>query len=221
MSHLTRHILFAVLVFACSLSVAADQPKALDAASFAKGMPEMGIVTLQINWGRHWGCAGSENAQLQRLAFSKVPLDNSSATLDLKTPSKLFVDDRFAEYTYVLEPGTYAISAFDVKVARSVRNVGHIAATTDHLFENGTPKGGTFQVAANEIVYIGHFGLDCAQETIPWRYYIEDRPSFDELVLEFRKKYPFADSLPFQYRLFDTSMFGRAFALPDKIDDAN
>jgi len=208
-----RHI-SALLIFACSLAAAADQPTALDARIFAKTMPQTGIVIFNINWGRKWGCAGVENAQLQRLSFSRLPLTETSAKLDLKTPSKLFVEDRFLPYAYVVDPGTYAITAFDVKVAKSQRDVGHIVATVEHLFENGNPKGGTFEVSGNEVVYIGHFGLDCAQETIPWRYYIEDQVSFDSMVSGFGEQFPFASSLPVRYRLFSTTMFGRPFSLP-------
>jgi hypothetical protein len=207
---------FALLVVACSLPLAAGQPRALDAKTFAASMPGKGIVILEINWGRKWGCAGVENAQLQRLTFSRLPLDGDATTLDLKTPSKLFVDDRFVPYSYVVDPGTYAITAFDVKVAKSPRDVGHIVGSTHQLFEGGSSKGGTFEVSANEVVYIGHFGLDCAQETIPWRYYLEDRAGFDSLVSGFKRQFPFASSLPVRYRLFATTMFGNPFSLPDE-----
>jgi hypothetical protein len=205
----------AFLMCAFSVATFAGQPQPLDARVYAKELPAAGIVTFSVNWGRKWGCAGAENAQLQRLAFSRLPADPASAVLDLKTPSKLFVDDRFISYSYVLEPGTYAISAFDVKVAKSKREVGHLLGTSQELMQDGTSKGGTFEVSANEVVYIGHFALDCAEEAIPWRYYVEDRPSFDSLVSEFGQQFPFAASLPVRFRLFSTTMFGEPFSLPD------
>ena len=210
----------ALVLFVWALTATAGQPEALSSKAFAKYMPDQGIVIFEVNWGRKWGCAGVENAQLERLTFSRLPLDESSAKLDLKTPSKLFVNDQYVPYAYVVDPGTYAISGFDVKVAKSQWDVGHIVATKDHLFENGTPLGGTFEVSANEVVYIGHFGLDCAQETIPWRYYIEDKSGFDGLVSGFRHDFPFAASLPVRYRLFATTMFGQPFSLPEESSPA-
>lgn len=210
-----RHIL-ALLLCAFSLTATAGQPEALSARVFAKNMPDKGIVIFEVNWGRKWGCAGVENAQLERLTFSRLPLDASSSSLNLKTPSKLFVNDKYVPYAYVVDPGTYAITAFDVKVAKSQWDVGHIVATKDQLFENENAMGGTFEVLANEVVYIGHFGLDCAQETIPWRYYLEGRSGFDSFVRGFRRQFPFAASLPARYRLFATTKFGQPFALPDE-----
>jgi hypothetical protein len=128
----------AFLMCAFSVATVAGRPQPLDARVYAKELPAAGIVTFSVNWGRKWGCAGAENAQLQRLAFSRLPVDPASAVLDLKTPSKLFVDDRFISYSYVLEPGTYAISAFDVKVAKSKREVGHLLGTTQELMQDGT-----------------------------------------------------------------------------------
>jgi len=213
---LPHHHLLALALFAWALAATAGQPEALSSKAFAKYMPDRGIVIFKVNWGRKWGCAGVENAQLERLTFSKLPLDQSSTKLDLKTPSKLFVNDQYLPYAYIVDPGTYAISGFDVKVAKSQWDVGHIAATKDQLFENDNPIGGTFEVSANEVVYIGHFGLDCTQETIPWRYYLEDRPAFDNLVSGFRHEFPFAASLRVRYRLFATTMFGQPFALPEE-----
>ena len=214
-----RRIL-ALLLIAWALSAKAGQPEALSARTFAKNMPDKGIVIFKINWGRKWGCAGVENAQLGRLTFSRLPLAESSVTLDLKPLSRLFVNDEFTPYAYVVDPGTYAITAFDVTVAKSQWDVGHIVASKDQLFENESPKGGTFEVSANEVVYIGHFGLDCTQETIPWRYYLADRSAFDNLVAGFRKHFPFASSLPVRFRLFTTTMFGQPFSLPVESEPA-
>jgi hypothetical protein len=105
----------AFLMCAFSVATFAGQPQPLDARVYAKELPAAGIVTFSVNWGRKWGCAGAENAQLQRLAFSRLPVDTVSAVLDLKTPSKLFVDDRFISCSYVLEPGTYATPHSDLE----------------------------------------------------------------------------------------------------------
>ena len=157
-----------------------------------------------------------ENAQLLRLTFTRLPLDASSPVLSVKTPSRLFVGDRYLPYAYVVDPGTYAITGFEVKIAKSQWFVQHMIGAQADLFENGVPVGGTFEVTANEVVYIGHFALDCTQETIPWRYYLKDRKEYDELVSGFRKYFPFAAALKIRFRLFETSMFGQPFSLPDE-----
>jgi hypothetical protein len=212
---LRRHILI-LLFLVWALRATADQPETLSARAYARDMPSKGLVIFKVNWGRKWGCAHVDNAQLVRLTFSQLPLRAASPTLDLKTPSKLFVKDEYVPYAYLIDPGTYAITAFDVMVARSQWDVVHVVGNKDQLFENENPIGGTFEVSANEIVYIGHFALDCAQETIPWRYYLKERSAFDTLVSGFRNYYPFASALPIQYRLFNTTMFGQPFSLPDE-----
>lgn len=175
---------------------------------------ELGVVVVQLNWGRTWKCGQFENAQLQALTFSKMQVEGSGEeALDLKTPSKLFVDNEFLPYAYVVEPGEYALTAFDVKVARSVTDVLHIKGTKDNLIEAGKPIGGTFTVKPKEIVYVGHFGLDCGAEPFLWRYYIEGRKDFERYIAGFREKYPFVKNIPVQYRLFSTRMFGNPYSI--------
>jgi hypothetical protein len=136
-------------------------------------------------------------------------------TLDLVTPSKLFVDNKFLPYVFVIQPGEYALTAFDVKVARSSTDVAHIMGSRDNLIKDGKPAGGTFMVNPGEIAYIGHFGLDCGAEPFLWRTYIDGREDFERYVGGFREKFPFAKQLPVQYRLFSTDYFGRPFVLKD------
>jgi hypothetical protein len=70
-------------------------------------------------------------------------------------------------------------------------------------------------VNPGEIVYVGHFGLDCGAEPFLWRNYIQNREDFEGYVAGFREKYPFAKQVPVQYRLFSTQLFGNPFALKD------
>jgi len=137
----------------------------------------------------------------------------TQASLILDTPSKLNVDNSFVPYAYVVQPGEYALSAYDVKVARSMTDVGHFRATATDLVKENKPTGGTFSVAPGEIVYIGHFGLDCKYDPVPWRYYIEGREEFERYISGFRKRFPFAKDVPVQYRLFSTRLFGEQYAI--------
>ena len=108
----------------------------------------------------------------------------------------------------IVNPGEYAISGFDVRTAKLSKEVGHLEWGVKELFDGEESIGGTFYVNAGEIVYIGDFGLDCAYEPIPWRYYIEEE-DFEAYVDGFRKKNKFIDNKPIIYRLFQTTKFGQ------------
>ena len=204
-----RITLFLASILASSSAVSATE--ALSAENYEKEGKSKAVVVLHVNWGRQWRCAGSENAQLQAIEFSKM--SGGEALVSLKTPSKLSARNAFVPYVLLIEPGEYAISAFDVKVARSVSDVGHLKGGNDNLFKDGKPIGGSFSAAAGEVVYVGHFGLDCAKEPIPWRYYVEGREEFDAYVTGFRKEFPFLENKPVEFRLFSTEIFGQAYVL--------
>lgn len=193
--------------------VIAAEPVSLSADTYKA---DLGVLVIQVNWGRTWKCGQFENAQLQALTFTKSPLDApESVSLALETPSKLFVDNKFLPYAFVIQPGEYVLTAFDVKVARSVTDVAHINGSKDNLIKDGKPVGGTFTVNPGEIVYVGHFGLDCGAEPFLWRSYIDGRGDFEKYIGGFREKFPFVRQVPAQYRLFSTQLFGNPFALKD------
>ncbi len=193
----------------------ATEPLPLSESSYK---PDLAIILIQLNWGRVWKCGQFENAQLQALTFTKSPLNNAQAiSLDLETPSKLFSDNKFLPYAFVLEPGEYLLTGFDVKIARSASNVAHIKGTKENLIKEGTSTGGTFNVNPGEVIYIGHFGLDCAAEPFLWRYYIDGREEFEKYVTSFRQKYPFLNQTPVQYRLFSTKTLGIPFSLDEPV----
>lgn len=177
---------------------------------------DLGVIIIQMNWGRTWKCGPYENAQLQALAFTRSPIDSpESALIELETPSKLFVDNKFLPYAYVVQPGEYVLTAFDVKIARSNTDVAHIKGSKENLVKDGKPVGGSFSVNPGEIVYVGHFGLDCGAEPFLWRYYIEGREEFEKYINGFRQKYPFVKNVPVQFRLFSTQTLGNPFSLQD------
>jgi len=192
-------------------SAFADQPMELSEAGYLESAGQEGVVLLEANWGRRWGCAGSENAQLQELTFTRVADEASDrVVLKLKTPSRLFVDNRFSPYALLIEPGEYALTGFDVKVARSMSDISH--AVWDDQY------GGSFSVTAGEFVYIGHFGLDCTVEPIPWRYYIEGEDEFKRYIEGFREQFPFVGDTTVEFRLFETTLFGTEYSLLDSTE---
>lgn len=204
----------AILAVLPSLVIAAE-PADLDEATYRA---DLGVILIQINWGRTWNCGQYENAQLQALTFTKSPADRpDGVSLELETPSRLFVDNEFLPYAYVVQPGDYLLTAFDVKVARSTTEVIHIKGTRDNLIKGGKPVGGSFTVNPGEVVYIGHFGLDCGAEPFLWRYYIEGRSEFERYIEGFRQKYPFVKHVPVQFRLFSTQVLGSPYALDEPV----
>jgi hypothetical protein len=195
-----------ITIFVLSASNAFAGYAQLTKRNYEKSKAEKAVVIYGVNWGRQWGCAGFENAQLQKLVFSRI---GSAEDIVLKTPSKLFVENISKPYAIIVTPGEYALTGFDIKVAESMKEVGHINAGSTELFQDGKPIGGTFKVNAGEIVYIGDFGLDCVgEQPIPWRYYIE-KEDFESFVAGFREKYEFIDDRGAIYRLFQTDKFGQ------------
>ena len=219
-----RTLLSISLAFILAACVGGTQPikfqgtGALTKDEYLRSKDRDGVVLLDINWGRWWGCGGRENAQLVSLAFDKIPansLKNEAApSLVIHSPSRLMVDPVFVNNAYSLKPGKYALSAFSIKVADSGSRVGFLTADRSRLFKDGEPIGGTFTVKTGEVVFIGNFYLDCAYGPTLWRYYPEGRADFNKQMQEYKARYPFLDLSNVQYRLFKTNEFGHDYELP-------
>lgn len=177
----------------------------------------MGIVLLDARWSRQWKCGKYENAQLISFSFDRMPLNQRSndanADLVIGTTSQLAANPKFVSIALLLPPGEYALSNFKIKVASSVSNVGYWVAERSDLQRGGKPYAGSFKVAANEMVYIGNFALDCFQNPSLWRYYSEGQEGFQKQLSDYKEKYPFLDLSSVKYRLFDTSVIGRSYEL--------
>lgn len=183
------------------------------------------VVLVSVMWGRKWNCAGFENVQLLSLSFERMPEADMASVqqgpptvLELKTPSRLFVDKVYTDYAFILPPGSYAMSGFDLKTARSTTDVGGIKSNRAELLKDGVPRGGSFEVFAGEVVYIGHFFLDCTfrDHPMPWRYYADGRDGFSDYLGKIRKEFPAIDSEHVRYGLFKTTAFGEAYELPEE-----
>jgi len=185
----------------------------INEANYSETKNIKGLVLVAATGKRTWGCGNYENAELRSVGFDLMGSVNGVAS---KPDLVINVSDQgFTNYAYMLEPGTYAISYINIKVANSIKNVGYITANRSSLLDDQSkPKGGTFTVVGGEGVYIGHFGLDCAYGPTLWRYYSEDRDSFDSLVASYASHYPYISLKNISYRLFSTKNFGRNFILP-------
>lgn len=187
------------------------------AESYVKNRAVMGTVLLDAKWGRQWKCGQYENAQLVSFGFDRLPLgtaaNSGGSEVIVGTTSQLMAKPQFISIALLIPPGEYALSSFRIKVAESVSKVGYFAADRNHLLRNGKPFAGSFKVAAGETVYIGNFALDCLQEPVLWRYYTQGKQDFQKQLTEYKSNYPFLDVSAVQYRLFDTSVIGRAYEL--------
>ena len=101
--------------------------------AYAKSGSTKGVVILAVNWGRRWGCGEYENAEIMSIGFDRLPLKGGTADsvseVFIDGPPRLMKKPVFFDYALLLEPGEYALTSFDFKVARSVRDVGRFAAT--------------------------------------------------------------------------------------------
>ena len=192
------------MIFSASIAVG-EHGQSLTEDAYTAAAGRLGVIILEVNWGRRWNCGAYENAQLQRLTFNAG------------SPESGRIDGEFTPMAIMVEPGQYALTGFDVKVARSVSDVGHYIGTDKELLPDGQPRGGTLSIAAGEIIYIGHFGLDCGNEVMPWRYYLTEQEEFVAYVGGFRDAFPFTASSDVEYRLFDTETIGRAFAVDEPV----
>lgn len=208
---------FIVGVSISSLTVA-DAATPFSSSAYAENATAKGVVLVAANWGRQWKCGRFENAQLKGLSFDKAGSlkegNDAKPDLVLEDSSLLPASSRFINYAYIIEPGEYLLSAFSVKATQSVSNVGYFNATRSDLIKDGRSKAGSFTVSAGEVVYIGHFFLDCAQDPMPWRYYPYDRGDFKKFLSGIKKEFDALDVEQVKFRLFDTTTMGKPFTLP-------
>jgi hypothetical protein len=190
----------------------------LSADSYRELGATQGTVLLQVNWGRYLKCGGYQNAQLQKLAFRR--LDPNAAGTPAKDwilapKSTLMTQPVFQSYEVLLAPGEYALSGFRFKVASSVSSIKVAEPDASELIVDGKPTVGSFTVAAGEVVYIGHFGVDCTGEPSPWRFYVDGKQAFTAFVNGFHQEFPFVNGVPVVYRLFVTDKMGQPYELKD------
>lgn len=193
------------------------QSTPLTSENYIQDGTKKGVVLLSVRWDRKWKCAGFENAQLRLLGFDHLPskraIDDEGADLILDDAPLLMTKPKFDDYAFLVEPGQYGLSKLHIKAARSSTDVGIAKVGRERFFKDGAPDGGTFNVGAGEIVYIGHFYVDCYKEPSLWRYYPEDREGFNSYLAEQKKKVPELDTTKAKFQLFKSSYFGRDYEL--------
>lgn len=209
----------ALLVMLCSIDAVADPSPVQAITGEAVNADPTGkaVVLLAVRWDRRWRCAGFENAQLRVIGFDKLP----SAKTDAEEPDILLNDapavltkPTFDNYAFLVEPGEYGLSRLEIKVAKSVSDVGFFRAPRSVFLKDGQSLGGSFTVVAGEVVYIGHFYLDCYRQPTMWRYYPDGREGFNGYLNSLKKAYPALETEKVVFRLFQTKEFGQDYQLP-------
>lgn len=198
-------------------TIALAQSVPLTRESYLRDGATKGVVLLSVRWDRKWNCAGFKNAQLRLIGFDLLPskhlIDDDAVDLLLDDAPLIMTKPNFDDYAFLIDPGQYALSRLHIKVARSVSDVGVAKIGRDHLLKDGVPDGGTFNVEAGEVVYIGHFSIDCYKEPILWRFYIEDKNGFGNYLIRQKEKIPELDISKAKFRLFKSKYFGRDYDL--------
>ena len=212
-------LLFAALLGSATAAPPGDMVEVTpDAYSLAK--ETHGVVVMGVDWSRLWNFCGFENVQLRAFAFDRVPVqkrsDKEAADLVLTPPPSLLAGPgTIARYALLVEPGEYALSYTELKMARSVNKVDSYALGRKKLIADSNSRAGSFTVAAGEIVYVGDFAPECVDgEPRIWRYHVVGRVGFKEyLARNVKSKYPFLDTDSVQYRLLKTSAIGNDYEL--------
>ena len=205
-----------LVVSGCTSSAVSRPKQEVTAESF--GNTTKGLVVVSAMWGRTWQCAQFENGQLQSFGFDRLPsqttADDATADVVMEDSPPYYAGGPAKNYVLALDPGEYGLATFTIKVASSATEVKTASVGRARLFEGGKPIAGTFTVKAGELVYIGHFGLDCYKEPTIWRYYPVGREGFDHYKQMIKEQYPFLHVDQMRFRLFKTSKLGRDYELP-------
>ena len=215
-ANVLRLFTFAASLFMSSAN-AAGVVTPFSSSAYAENANTKGVILVSANWARKWGCGRFENAQLKSLSFDRAGAlktgNDAKADFVLEDTSIFPAASRFVNYAYIAEPGEYLLSGFLVKRVLLASDISYAHAGRTTLIQDGRSKAGSFTVSAGEIVYIGHFFLDCYQEPIPWRYYTRDKASFSEFLSDIKGEFGALDVTKAKFRLFDTEILGKAFVL--------
>ncbi len=177
------------------------------------------LVLVSANWARRWKCGAFENAQLQSLGFDRAGSEKRASDkpdVQIEDRSWLPAKQGFVNFALIVEPGEYLLSSYKIKAAKSMSQVGYFSGDRTTLVSDGQSRAGSFSIAAGEVVYIGHFALDCAQAPMPWRYYSEEREDFSKYLEVVAKEYPGLPIEQAKFRLFETAVMGNPFSLPER-----
>src|SRR5262245_43432556 len=88
--------------------------------------------------------------------------DDEAADLVAAAPPALLTGPQTAvHYALLVEPGEYALIFSELNAARSANDIATYRAWRTRLIQDGKPLAGSFNAGAGELVYVGHFALEC------------------------------------------------------------
>lgn len=207
----------ALLLSTVASFVSAQEGVPFTLSAYEAAAGKKGVVLVSANWSRRWRCAAFENAQLQSLGFDRAgapkPTPSDKPDISLEDSSWLPAKPGFVNIALLVEPGEYLLTAYKLKAVKSLSQVGFFSGDRASLVVDGKSKAGSFTVSAGEVVYIGHFALDCAQAPMPWRYYPEERQDFEKYLEKIQSEFPGLPTKDAKFRLFETSIMGNSFTL--------
>jgi len=182
-------------------------------AAYESVANQKAVVLISVNVNRRWRCGQFENAQLQALGFDRAGAEKAASD-----KADLVIEDGalparkgFVDLALIVDPGEYLLSSYRIKAARSVSEVGYFAGERATLVADGKSKAGTFSARAGEVVYVGHFSLDCAEAPIPWRYYLADKDDYAKYLKMVAREYPGFPTEQAKFRLFETTTMGNPY----------
>jgi len=115
-----------IIIFVLSASKAFAGYDKLTKRNYEESKNEKAVILYGVNWGRRWGCAGLDNAQLQNLTFSHIDSNLDREDIALNNPAKLFSENSSESFAIIVNPGEYALIAYDIKIARTSAGASHI-----------------------------------------------------------------------------------------------
>ena len=202
----------------CISAIAADVATPFSQAAYDSVAKDKAVVLVSANLARRWKCGAFENAQLQSLGFDRIGSEKATsdkADILIEDGSWLSAKQGFTNVALIVEPGEYQFSSYKIKVAKSISQVGYYSGDRSTLMVDGKSKAGGFSVGTGEVIYIGHFALDCASAPMPWRYYPEDKAAFLKYLEAVAREYPGLPTQQAKFRLFETTLMGNPFRLPE------
>lgn len=190
----------------------------LDPGGISLALQSKAIVIVAVNWDKKSTCPGYRSVGLTGLGFDRLrtpaPAADAPVDLLLHGSSSLFTDRGFESLAFVVEPGAYALSSYDIKYARSWLISAVASRRRNWLIRDGKAFAGSFEVRAGETIYLGHFSVNCegeGQVLIPWRTYPVDEAAFMEYLGGLKSAFPALGTSRVQLRLFRTRRYGEDY----------
>ncbi|WP_173044918.1 hypothetical protein [Nitrospira sp. KM1] len=120
-----------------------------------------------------------------------------------------YTEQQPRHYVLALEPGSYALTRYEIDVAESTFRTKVGIASRSTLIDHGQPVGGTFDSQAGELVCIGHFGWTVTRSRRSDGITLKALACSRTTKTKSSGDIPNLDVETMQVRLFKSALFGR------------